>query len=111
LRPDLRLTVAGQPMGGEAVVDDSPAVKVFVACDQPVHRLEIVRDGRVIAASTHDELTVTRRYVDEDCPVGAHYYYVHVVFAGSQCALPFNTSPAYGNHAWSSPVWVKRRQP
>ncbi len=109
-RPDLRLTVAGAPMGSSVVGNESPEVDVYAACDQLIQRLEIIRNGHVIAVSMHNDYELTHRFVDHDCPAGDHYYYVHVTFEGTQHHLPFNQNPAYGNHAWTTPVWVKRNE-
>ncbi len=107
LRPDLRMWVCGAFMGEETTATSSPTVDVQVKCSAPIRQIQIIRDGHTVHTTTHHEDIVCVNFTDADCPNGKHYYYVHIEFEGRQENLIWNCATAYGNHAWSSPVWVK----
>ena len=107
LRPDLRFWVSGAFMGQETTVNNSPEAKVSVQCREAIQTIEIIRDGQSVFTVSPDEHEVQCTFVDKECLPGRHWYYLHVVFIGVQEILPWNQQPAYGIHAWSSPVWVE----
>jgi len=105
LRPDLRFRVCGAFMGGEAATDGAPLVEASVRCEAAVRRLEILRDGALV----HVERGDTVEWEDAGCKPGDHFYYLHALFEGEESNPYWNIASAYGVHAWSSPVWVRRR--
>ncbi len=107
LRPDLRFSVAGTFMGSETTTDEPPLVDLSVACDVPVTRIEIIRDGSVVHEQDAHDNSVHLRWRDPACPSGSHFYYAHVLFAGTEYNPFWNCAGAYGVNAWSSPVWVQ----
>ena len=89
----LDFAVSDLPMGA---VGRAPAAdcRATVHAVEPVHTVEIVKDGRVVWSHEPGELDVTVRWQDPDPPCAEHYYYLHVVQTDGQMA-------------WSSPVWVR----
>jgi hypothetical protein len=110
LRPDLRFTVSDAFMGSGIRVSGAPEVTVRVRCDVPVVRVAIVRNGKVV----HQRRVVTREldlsWRDATYRPGEYAYYAALTFAGDAPSRPWNLAPAYGIHAWSSPVWVNSTQ-
>ena len=107
LRPDLRFKVAGAFMGGKTTTDQAPVVELLVACEEPVVRIEIVRDGQVVHERDMGDRSIQLDWTDSTCTPGRHYYYAHVLFAGTEYNPFWNSANAYGVNAWSSPVWVQ----
>ena len=107
LRPDLRFKVAGAFMGGDTTTNEAPVVELSVACEEPVVRVEIVRDGQVVHERDMADRNIQLDWIDSTCTPGRHYYYAHVLFAGTEYNPFWNSANAYGVNAWSSPVWVQ----
>jgi len=107
LRPDLRFTVSDCFMGSEVIVNESPQVSLYVQCDSPIQKVEILRDGEVVNRVEVGEPELQFDWTDNSCLPGNHYYYAHVVFEGHESNPYWNIASAYGIHAWSSPVWVQ----
>jgi hypothetical protein len=72
----------------------------------PVAKVELVRDGEIVHTIAGTGWSGSLTWHDGDCRPGPHFYYAHILFEGEEQALPGNTAPACGVHAWSSPVWV-----
>ena len=78
---------------------------------------EIKRDEDDYHLAVFNPLSYSRRdfhdgeiemeWIDNSCIPGDHYYYAQIVFEGETKTLHFNQSPAYGNQAWTSPVWIR----
>ena len=107
LRPDIRFSVSGCFMGGSADIEGPPQIHVAVKCDVPVCMVEIIADGHVAERRECDSNEIEVKWTDIACTPGDHYYYVHIVFEGETKSLYFNQAPAYGNQAWTSPVWIQ----
>ena len=108
LRPVFLFRVSGAFMGGEVRTSAPPEIEISVECDGTVEWIEIIRNGEVVHRETFSAGTVSFDWRDKACTSGEHFYYVHVKFAGDEPALTWNLAPAFGVHAWSSPVWVTR---
>ena len=94
----LRFTVNGAPMGSELRCDAEAErlIEVSVVGTDAIERVELVRDGQVIAR--HRAATPGSRvafsYRDHAPLDGAAYYYPRVLQVD-------------GHQAWASPVWVE----
>jgi hypothetical protein len=106
-RPDLRFKVAGAFMGETVTADAAPSVELTVSCSTPIAAAEIARDGQTVFTQSCDSTAVAIAWKDAACRPGEHYYYAHIVFAGTAATLPWNRAPAVGVDAWSSPAWVR----
>ena len=106
LRPEIRFDVNGCMMGGSAESTDLPVIHLHVRSNVPICAVEIVADGdRCRKIGCHcAEFDI--EWTDSRCESGNHFYYAHIVFEGSTDILEFNQSEAYGNEAWTSPVWI-----
>jgi len=108
IRCDLRFAVSGAFMGGEVTTEESPQVSVEVDAEVGVDEISIIRDGQVVHAERGGDGPVVVKWIDSACAPGEHFYYTHVSFADAEAALYWNVATAYGAHAWSSPVWIRR---
>ena len=120
LRPDFRFWVSEAFMGGDTRTNRPPVTHVYVDCDSPIRKVEIIRDGSIVHTVTERKNHLEFEWADQPCPQGKHYYYVHVLFEDKESSATtcmsclakvenpfFNIATAYGVHAWSSPVWVE----
>ena len=108
LRPEVRFSLNETFMGGVLETDDSPILKLSVSCDRAVAGVRFLRDGHIVHESLPDQRAVELAWTDQACPPGRHFYYAHIRFAGQTEPLPWNLAAAYGNDAWTSPIWVTR---
>jgi hypothetical protein len=115
LRPIIRFSVSGTVMGSEGRTADLPSVSLSVSCDMPVEQVRIVRDGQEIHRAEPGETEMQMRWTDQKVSRGSHWYYAHLQFGventevdwTAPMPLPWNTKPAYGRDAWTSPVWLE----
>jgi hypothetical protein len=108
LRPDLRFSVSGTFMGGETKTNKPPIIEAFVKSEESIREIEVIRDGKKIYSKTQNSEEAYLNWTDSSCTIGEHYYYIHVLFEGKEHNFSFNVAQAYGIHAWSSPVWIKK---
>jgi hypothetical protein len=108
VRCDLRFSVSGVFMGGELTAEEPPQVSVEVDADARIEEISIIRDGQAVHVEPGGDGRVAVEWVDGACAPGEHFYYAHVSFVGVEAVLYWNVATAYGTHAWSSPVWVRR---
>lgn len=89
----LRTKVDGVPMGGEVpVTGNASTVEVRVVAGARVRRVELVRNGTVVAGSEPDSPALRETFALPPLEVGT-YVYARVWLDG-------------GGMAWSSPVWA-----
>ena len=87
--------VNGHPMGSEICGPGAAVLKVRCHAEAPIAELAVVKNGRVWARRSPNELDMAVEFPDDCLLPGANYYYVRV-------------TQADGHRAWSSPVWVDR---
>ena len=88
-------------MGEEIEVDGNPRIVAEVKGTDKIEEIVIVRDGAVIHTLNPGTKEVGLDIVDDSFP-GNSYYYLRVIQADKD---------EHGNrsHAWSSPIWVKKK--
>ena len=108
IRPDLRFSVSGIPMGGFGACACSEPPEISIAIEAPtrITSVEILRDGKVIYANRLSDNTFRHCAQDDRVGPGEHWYYARITFEGDDHDLSWNLSPAFGSRAWTSPVWV-----
>jgi hypothetical protein len=106
VRADVRFWVGQAFLGGETKAAGAPDIRVEVRSPIPAKLVEIVRDGAMVHSAPCSGREVRIRWTDSACPAGSHWYYAHVLFEGEKLKQVWNVAPAYGLHAWASPVWL-----
>ncbi len=91
VRVILRFEVCQRPMGHVIAAGARRPIHVYVASEEPIARVEIIRNGRDAHVLHPMEYEVD--WALEDNTTEAAYYYVRVTRSD-------------GEMAWSSPVWV-----
>jgi hypothetical protein len=115
VRAVIRFDVSGTVMGSEGFASDAPVVRLRVGCEVPVEWVRLIRDGDEVYRQRAESTAVELSWTDREAEPGRHWYYVHVQFAvenpevdwAEPMPLPWNTKPARGRDAWTSPVWVE----
>ncbi len=92
VRVVLRFSVNGHPMGSEIRIDGERVLAVEASSECPLARIEIVRNGKVLAGRQPGERTVTWE-VKDGGERATDWYYARL-------------SRQDGQMAWSSPIWV-----
>ena len=105
----VKLWVNGALMGEETTVAEAPEVRWEVQVTAPPATVALIRDGVCICKWKAGDFQTTGSYVDRDCREGEHFYYLSVEQSTPWRHYPSTMAVARGPHAWSSPVWVKRR--
>lgn len=116
LRPVIRFDVSGTVMGSEGTTAGPPVVRLRARCEVPVELVRVIRDGQEVHRERPVSTEVELNWTDRQAQPGLHWFYVHVQFAVENAEvdwtepmpLPWNTKPARGRDAWTSPVWVER---
>lgn len=94
----LQVSVAGRALGEEVETEGAPSVQALVVAPAPIRRLEVVRDGAFVYSIEPNQTRAELLYSDVDLKPGASaYYYVRALIGENDIA-------------WSSPVWVTRKQ-
>jgi len=88
----LDFTVCGQPMGSRIEAKGPRPVHVYAASEEPIARIEIVRNGEDWAHVEPNQMEAALD-VDDDASDPAYYY--------------ARVTRTDGQMAWSSPVWVE----
>jgi len=88
----LEFDVCGQPMGPQVQARGTRPVRVYAASDEPIARIDVVRNGQDWATVEPGDAQVT--FETDDAAGGPAYYYARVTRGDGQMA-------------WSSPVWVE----
>lgn len=88
-------------MGEEIEIASNPRIVAEVKGTDKIEEVIIVRDGAVIYTVNPESQEVRLDFVDDSFS-GTSYYYLRVIQADKD---------EHGNrsHAWSSPIWVKRK--
>jgi hypothetical protein len=96
---DFRAAVDGRMhlQGDIAAGQSLPELTARIAGTGPLKKVVVVRDNEYVYSQEPAGDTFDLRYRDNAAPPGEHYYYVRV-------------EQKDGNMAWSSPVWITRRQ-
>jgi hypothetical protein len=106
----LDVRVNGAPMGAEISVGGEVAVQCAVRSPRPIRQIELFRDGNRVSGRELGERQVSIVLQDRPAP-GQHVYHVHVRLDPlPRAPLPENKGNlqvAHGDHAWSSPIWVR----
>jgi hypothetical protein len=93
---DFRLGDA--PMGAEVTLTEPPRLHAAAFTLKPIRRVDLIRSGQFIYTSQPGGTEYTFAYTDNQFPAGTEgYYYLRVITEGNEIA-------------WSSPIWVKRRE-
>ncbi|MFA7005847.1 MAG: CehA/McbA family metallohydrolase [Verrucomicrobiia bacterium] len=100
-RIGLDFRINGHFMGEEIELTGKPRIVVDVKGTAPIEEIIIVRNGGVVYTLHPQQQNASFTYVDETF-ASPSYYYVRVIQT--------DTDP-HGNrsHAWSSPIWVKKK--
>jgi hypothetical protein len=94
---EVTATLAGRPMGQEVTVDAPPSIEIAACCAEPLSRVEVVKDNRLVYSRDLSDKEARLTFQDHDSkPASAAYYYVRVTTVG-------------GALAWTSPFWVTRK--
>ena len=96
-------------IGGQTVCRGAPVLRWQVDAPRPPVRLTLYRDGRGICTWEVDGPD-SGETADLDCADGAHFYYLEAIQRGSWRHWPSNLAPASGPYAWTSPVWIERKE-
>jgi hypothetical protein len=81
-------------MGDAFAAPTAPHLKVKVFGTDTLQRVEIIKDGKFVFATSPNARSTEFTYVDNAPPQGESWYYVRVTQLDR-------------NLAWSSPIWVK----
>jgi hypothetical protein len=84
-------------MGDEADVDGAPRVQVKIVGTADLSKVEVLRDSTVVAELPVKGRECTADWTDPVPAAGVHYYYVRA-------------QQKDGELAWTSPLWVRRRE-
>jgi len=97
----LDVRIDGHFMGEEIAIEGKPRIVVDVHGTNKIEEVVIVRDGAVLHSIHPGTQNAQFEYVDKAFG-GNSYYYVRVIQADTD---------EHGNrsHAWSSPIWVKKK--
>jgi hypothetical protein len=90
--------------GGETTAAAPPVFEVDLRCTQPILRVEVIRNNRIIHTRKSDQRTLRFTFRDEAPEPAASYYYIRVIQSYSAEALERD-----GEVAWASPIWVARK--
>ena len=81
---------------GQTVVAEGPRVmRIQAASAASIARVEVIRDGEVLATTRPTAPTVDWDMMDDGCDAPSYYY--------------ARITDAAGEMAWSSPVWVETK--
>jgi hypothetical protein len=112
LRANIIFTVADRKrtafIGERIEVEGFPLIRAEIACCREIETVELICNGEKTAVRYYGRKTATFEYEDTETSKGDSYYYLHILFAGSEEKLYFNEAPAFGIHGWTSPIWVRR---
>lgn len=97
----LDFQVNGHVMGEEFEIAGAPQLVVDVQGTSPIKEVTVIRDGHELHTARPGTPNFHWEHADRSCP-SASYYYVRVV----QADVDKHGNPS---HAWSSPIWVKRK--
>jgi hypothetical protein len=92
----LDFTLGDHLMGEDVAVDTVPEFDVAVEGTAPVVRIDVIKDGTFVYASTPDSRTAKFKFRDQNFSGGESYYYVRVIQSDK-------------NMAWASPIWVRKK--
>jgi hypothetical protein len=97
----LDFKIDGHFMGEEIEIEGKPRIAVEVHGTDKIEEVVVVRDGTVLHSRQPGTPRAQFEYVDETFD-GNSYYYVRVIQVDKD---------EHGNrsHAWSSPIWVKKK--
>ncbi len=91
----LDFTLGEHLMGEEVTVHGIPEFDVNVEGTAPIERIDVIKDGTFVYASTPGTRTAKFKFRDQSFSgAGESYYYVRVIQTDK-------------NMAWASPIWVK----
>jgi len=83
-------------MGSSVVTAAAPLLKIHAVGTAPIHRVDIIRNGRYVYTAEPGQVQAQITFRDTQAAPGEAYYYVRV--------LQYD-----GQIAWSSPIWVIRK--
>jgi len=89
----LRFEVCGALMGQTVVAEGPRVVRIQAAAATPIARVEVIREGEVLAITCPNAPTIDWEMTDDGCDAPSYYY--------------ARITDAAGEMAWSSPVWVE----
>jgi len=93
----LEFSIDDYLMGSEIKVSDpnyKPEISVRVESDEPIDKVELIRNGKAIYREYGPRRAISFKYIDEEKPCRRlNYYYVRVL-------------ERTGGRAWSSPIWI-----
>lgn len=97
----LDFSINGHIMGEEIDVKDNPVIIVDVKGTDLIEEVILIRDGLILHTVNPGTVNCRFEYTDNSF-AGPSYYYVRVIQSDKD---------AHGNksHAWSSPIWVKKK--
>jgi len=100
----------GVLMGQEASASGPVRLTVAVKSHRAIRKATLVRGGTDLKVFTREGGEKTANLEFEDRPgAGVHWYYWRIETEGVSEHYGGNVATAYGNLAWSSPVWVRAR--
>lgn len=102
----LDFRINGNIMGSEVKSKESPVIFVRILATTPVTTVQIYRNNQVIHIERGKGRRLEFEYADKSFRKGTSHYYVRVTQQGEIKKYPSNIATAYGNLAWSSPIWV-----
>ena len=92
----LDFTLGDHLMGEEVAIQGVPEFDVNVEGTAPIERIDVIKDGTFVYASTPGSRTAKFKFRDENFNgAGESYYYVRVIQTDK-------------NMAWASPIWVSK---
>ncbi len=86
-------------MGDEGATSRKPVVRAHARATTEIERVQIIRDGRVVAEEWGGGEELSLEFADEGAEPGEHYYYVKAFQRA-------DAVHSYPGQAWSSPVWA-----
>lgn len=106
----LQFFVEDHFIGEQAVAAGPPRLHGHVVSPMSlVGPIQAFRDGTPIMEWQTRELAFEFEWIDRDVRPGRHFYYLRVGPKEPTPALPSNVAVAFGDKAWSSPIWVDIR--
>ncbi len=89
----LRFAINGHPMGSEISLRGQRDLVIRAASEVDIHRVDVIRNGEVLATDEPDESRVSWQ-LEDGGSLPVDWYYVRLIRKDGQMA-------------WSSPIWVE----
>lgn len=119
--------VAGLFIGSDGDITEEPLISAEIEAPDLIESIEIFRDGEIIHREEPNSSAYKFSFSDTDLIPGNHFYFLKLKLIGESALnsdpglnsrkpfeidsdYPHNLAKARGVFAWTSPIWIKKKE-